>query len=109
MQMYENAARVKQVLCKQSVALQSTDYFLKFLYYTSFLTPHDLNFRAANAINACISILLPKGEKCGVLSLRVWRCNAMLSREKIRLKVKFSSIKKPPRISRQVEDITGKT
>ena len=84
MQMYENAARVKQVLCKQSVALQSTDHFLKFLYYTSFLTPHDLNFRAANAINACISILLPKGEKCGV---------AMLSREKIRLKVKFSSIK----------------
>jgi len=30
------------------------------------------NFRAANAMNACFFILLPKGEKCGV---------AMLSRE----------------------------
>jgi hypothetical protein len=40
--------------------------------------------------NKCLHfILLPKGEKCGVLSLRVWRCNAMLSREIIRLRVKF--------------------
>jgi hypothetical protein len=99
--------KVQLEYCYKSNYFAPSDDILTLQRYGVFLKLP--NFGAANAINACISFLLPKGEKCGV---------AMLSREnrwsskshhacmfgrvvtevnavKIRLKVKFSSIKKP--------------
>jgi hypothetical protein len=58
--------------CKDNKNVAHNQHIFKKKLLTGYILPI-----TANAINDCIFILLPKGEKCGV---------AMLSRDKIRQK-----------------------